>query len=334
MSYLEIKKISKKFGSFTALSDINFELKEGEFLCLLGPSGCGKTTLLRIIAGLEEPDSGSVILNGKDITYLHPSLRNFGIVFQSYALFPNMNVYENISFGLKNKKFAKAYVKNRVEELISLVKLNHVKFKYPFQISGGEQQRVALARALALNPNFLLLDEPLSALDAKVRNKLREEIKETQKKLRITTIMVTHDQEEALTMADRVVVMNKGRIMQIDTPLSVYEMPADPFVADFIGEINFIKENSHIIAIRPENIRFGQEKGLEAELINREFRGAFYRLTFLLKNNNQFIKVDVPSNKKIDFENQLKKFYIELPSEKTISYMQHKKDSLDNSYYS
>ncbi len=334
MSYLEIKKISKKFGSFTALSDINFELKEGEFLCLLGPSGCGKTTLLRIIAGLEEPDSGSVILNGKDITYLHPSLRNFGIVFQSYALFPNMNVYENISFGLKNKKFAKAYVKNRVEELISLVKLNHVKFKYPFQISGGEQQRVALARALALNPNFLLLDEPLSALDAKVRNKLREEIKETQKKLRITTIMVTHDQEEALTMADRVVVMNKGRIMQIDTPLSVYEMPADPFVADFIGEINFIKENSHIIAIRPENIRFGQEKGLEAELINREFRGAFYRLTFLLKNNNQFIKVDVPSNKKIDFENQLKKFYIELPSEKTISYMQHEKDSLDNSYYS
>jgi len=334
MSYLEIKKISKKFGSFTALSDINFELKEGEFLCLLGPSGCGKTTLLRIIAGLEEPDSGSVILNGKDITYLHPSLRNFGIVFQSYALFPNMNVYENISFGLKNKKFAKAYVKNRVEELISLVKLNHVKFKYPFQISGGEQQRVALARALALNPNFLLLDEPLSALDAKVRNKLREEIRETQKKLRITTIMVTHDQEEALTMADRVVVMNKGRIMQIDTPLSVYEMPADPFVADFIGEINFIKENSHIIAIRPENIRFGQEKGLEAELINREFRGAFYRLTFLLKNNNQFIKVDVPSNKKIDFENQLKKFYIELPSEKTISYMQHEKDSLDNSYYS
>ncbi len=320
MSYLQIKNIRKTFGNFVALDNINFELKKGEFLCLLGPSGCGKTTLLRIIAGLEEPDSGSIFLNGKDITNLHPSKRNFGIVFQSYALFPNMTAYENIAFGLKNKKNGKINLKDQINRLLSLVNLNHVKSKYPSQLSGGEQQRVALARALAVNPNFLLLDEPLSALDAKVRNKLRRDIRETQEKLNITTIMVTHDQEEALTMADRIVVMNKGKIMQIDTPQTIYEFPANPFVADFIGDINFILENSTINAIRPENIYINYNNGIEAVLLHKEFRGAFYRLTLSLKDNNQLVKVDVPSNNNMVLPEVKEKVFIKLPNEKLISY--------------
>ncbi len=320
MSYLKMKNITKKVGNFTALSDINFELKEGEFLCLLGPSGCGKTTLLRIIAGLEEPDSGKVFLNGNDITNLHPSSRNFGIVFQSYALFPNMTAYENIAFGLKNKKNGKVDIKARIGSLLSLVNLTHVKSKYPSQLSGGEQQRVALARALALDPGFLLLDEPLSALDAKVRNRLRREIRETQEKLNITTIMVTHDQEEALTMADRIVVMNEGRIMQIDTPQAIYEFPANPFVADFIGDINFIEKDSTINAIRPENINIGKNGGIEAVLRHKEFRGAFYRLTLCLKENNQMVKVDIPSSGRLNLPDNEGKIFLELPTEKLINY--------------
>ncbi len=320
MAYLKIQNITKKFGGFTALNNVSFELEKGEFLCLLGPSGCGKTTLLRIIAGLEEPDSGNIFLNGKDITNLHPSSRNFGIVFQSYALFPNMTAYENLAFALKNKKNSKGDIKKRIENLLNLVNLTPVKHKYPSQLSGGEQQRVALARALALNPDFLLLDEPLSALDAKVRNRLRIEIRETQEKLNITTIMVTHDQEEALTIADRIVVMNEGRIMQIDTPQAVYEFPANPFVADFIGEINFIEKNSIINAIRPENIHIGQNGGIEATLRHKEFRGAFYRLTLSLKENNQLIKVDIPSSRKIILPENGEKLFIEFPIEKLINY--------------
>lgn len=320
MSYLQINRIKKQFGNFTALSDISFEIDRGEFICLLGPSGCGKTTLLRIIAGLEEADEGKVILNGKDITSLHPARRNFGIVFQSYALFPNMTAYENISFGLKNKKLDRNELNNRINNLLILVKLNHVKNKYPSQLSGGEQQRVALARALALDPGFLLLDEPLSALDAKVRNMLRREIRETQKKLNITTIMVTHDQEEALTMADRIVVMNEGKIMQIDTPQKIYELPANPFVADFIGDINFIENNSSINAIRPENIHIDGSCGMEAILHHKEFRGASYRLTLCLKDNHQMVKVDIPSNRKIDLPDTNSTVFIGLPVDKVINY--------------
>ncbi|MCE5330143.1 ATP-binding cassette domain-containing protein [bacterium] len=326
MSHLLINDITKKFGNFFALKNVNFELEDGEFLCLLGPSGCGKTTLLRIIAGLEEPDSGKIFLNGKDITSVHPSKRKFGIVFQSYALFPNMTAYENITFGLKNKKSSKNEMQRKINELFSIVNLDHVKFRYPSQLSGGEQQRVALARALALDPDFLLLDEPLSALDAKVRNKLRKEIRETQEKLKITTIMVTHDQEEALTMADRIVVMDKGKIMQIDIPQRIYELPANPFVADFIGDINFIKDNSAITAIRPENICIDEKRGIEAKVYHREFRGAFYRLTLCLVDKNQMIKVDIPSNKKIGFLENNERVFIELPADKLITFK-------DNEYY-
>ncbi len=207
---------------------------------MLGPSGCGKTTLLRIIAGLEQHTSGRIIQDGKDVSNLPPSQRDFGIVFQSYALFPNLTAFQNIAYGLENAKQSKPQIRARVSELLDLVGLAGLEKKYPAQMSGGQQQRVALARALAQSPGLLLLDEPLSALDAKVRVKLRTEIARLQKQLGITTLMVTHDQEEALVMGDRIVVMDKGYIAQVGTPHAVYQQPNTSFVADFIGVMNFL----------------------------------------------------------------------------------------------
>jgi iron(III) transport system ATP-binding protein len=238
-SYLQIANVIKKFGDFTALDDVSIEINEGEFVCFLGPSGCGKTTLLRAIAGLELQTHGRVEQAGRDISDLPPSERDFGIVFQSYALFPNLTVIRNIAYGLENRKLPKAEIDKRVRELLELVGLTGQDDKYPAQLSGGQQQRVALARALATSPGLLLLDEPLSALDARVRVHLRHEIKELQSRLGVTTIMVTHDQEEALTMADRIVVMNQGVIEQVGTPMEIYRHPATAFVADFIGKMNF-----------------------------------------------------------------------------------------------
>jgi iron(III) transport system ATP-binding protein len=238
-SYLQIANVIKKFGDFTALDDVSIEINEGEFVCFLGPSGCGKTTLLRAIAGLELQTHGRVEQAGRDISDLPPSERDFGIVFQSYALFPNLTVIRNIAYGLENRKLPKAEIDKRVRELLELVGLTGQDDKYPAQLSGGQQQRVALARALATSPGLLLLDEPLSALDARVRVHLRHEIKELQSRLGVTTIMVTHDQEEALTMADRIVVMNEGVIEQVGTPMEIYRHPATAFVADFIGQMNF-----------------------------------------------------------------------------------------------
>jgi iron(III) transport system ATP-binding protein len=238
-SYLQIANVIKKFGDFTALDDVSIEINEGEFVCFLGPSGCGKTTLLRAIAGLELQTHGRVEQAGRDISDLPPSERDFGIVFQSYALFPNLTVIRNIAYGLENRKQPKAEIDKRVRELLELVGLTGQDDKYPAQLSGGQQQRVALARALATSPGLLLLDEPLSALDARVRVHLRHEIKDLQSRLGVTTIMVTHDQEEALTMADRIVVMNQGVIEQVGTPMEIYRHPATAFVADFIGKMNF-----------------------------------------------------------------------------------------------
>ena len=316
---IEIHNITKKYGSFTALNDVSVDIKKGEFLCILGPSGCGKTTLLRIIAGLEKPTGGKIILKGEDATNMHPSKRNFGIVFQSYALFPNMTVKENIAFALKNKKFKKDVIEEKVKESLEKVNLiDHIN-KYPSQLSGGQQQRIALARALVLSPDFLLLDEPLSALDAKVRLKVRKEIKSLQEELGITTIMVTHDQEEALTMADRIIVMNNSCISQAGTPEEIYENPASHFVADFIGEINFfesslakdeilqkhIKGNKfRIKAIRPENIEIakGDEPGITVSVVDKEFHGSSYRLILKIESKDEkvvkgeFISINVPSN--------------------------------------
>ncbi|MCA3218538.1 MAG: putative 2-aminoethylphosphonate ABC transporter ATP-binding protein [Burkholderiales bacterium] len=238
MEALRLESIGKTFGSFTALSNINLTVERGEFVCFLGPSGCGKTTLLRIIAGLEQQSSGTIIQNGRDVSQLPPAARDYGIVFQSYALFPNLTVADNVAYGLVNRRKGKAEIKARVAELLALVGLPDAGPKYPSQCSGGQQQRVALARALATSPSLLLLDEPLSALDAKVRERLRGELRSLQRKVGVTTIMVTHDQEEALSLADRVVVMNQGVIDQVGTPLEVYEQAATPFVADFLGRIN------------------------------------------------------------------------------------------------
>jgi iron(III) transport system ATP-binding protein len=277
-SYLTLTNVKKTFGKFVALEDVNLDVMPGEFICLLGPSGCGKTTLLRIIAGLEEQDTGQVFQGGKDVSRMPASKRDFGIVFQSYALFPNLTVAQNIAYGLQNTKAKKAEIRQKVQLLLEMVGLAGTGRKYPTQMSGGQQQRVALARAIALSPGLLLLDEPLSALDAKVRGHLRLEITQLQKRLGITTVMVTHDQLEALTMADRIVVMNAGRIEQIGTPKEIYQNPVSPFVAHFIGSMNFlpgrIDSEQGLLYLNPEtSIRFDRQKlafsGLMANLAIR-----------------------------------------------------------------
>ena len=239
--FLRIEKMIKRFGHFTALDRISLQIRRGEFVCFLGPSGCGKTTLLRAIAGLDLQDEGRVTMDGRDVSFAPPSARDFGIVFQSYALFPNLTVSANVGYGLVNQRWSKSRIHERVTELLALVGLPDQGDKYPVQLSGGQQQRVALARALATSPELLLLDEPLSALDARVRLRLREQIRDLQRDLGVTTIMVTHDQEEALTMADRIVVMNHGVIEQIGTPAEVYAAPATAFVADFVGTMSFFE---------------------------------------------------------------------------------------------
>jgi iron(III) transport system ATP-binding protein len=233
---------------------VSFDVHAGDFVCLLGPSGCGKTTLLRIIMGLETQTSGRLLRDGRDISGLPPADRDFGIVFQSYALFPNLSVYDNIAYGLHGRKMSRAQIRSRVEEMLALIGLPESGGKYPAQLSGGQQQRVALARALAPSPSLLLLDEPLSALDARLRVRLRHEVRSLQRRLRVTTMLVTHDQEEALTMADRIVVMNKGEIEQIGTPMDVYRAPLTPFVADFVGEMNFLDG----VLVAPGLVRVGE----------------------------------------------------------------------------
>jgi iron(III) transport system ATP-binding protein len=238
--YLSLQHLHKAFGNFVALQDINLDIVPGELVCFLGPSGCGKTTLLRIIAGLEVQTRGVIFQDGKDISNAHPAERDYGIVFQSYALFPNLSIADNVAYGLVNRKVPRQVVQQRVQELLALVGLPDSGIKYPSQLSGGQQQRIALARALATSPGLLLLDEPLSALDALERVRLREEIRSLQQSLGVTTIMVTHDQEEALSMADRIVVMNHGCIEQVGTPTEIYREPASAFVADFVGQVNVL----------------------------------------------------------------------------------------------
>jgi putative spermidine/putrescine transport system ATP-binding protein len=240
MAYLELANINKEFAKAIAVNNFNLSAEQGEFISFLGPSGCGKTTTLRMIAGFELPTSGKIQIDGKDLTFVPPNKRNVGMVFQSYALFPNMTVAGNIAYGLKVAGKPNAEIKQRVEEMLSLIHMDSFSERYPSQISGGQQQRVALARALAIRPRVLLLDEPLSALDAKIRVELRQEIRRIQQQLGITTIYVTHDQEEALSISDRIVVMSEGKIEQIGSSSEIYNFPKTEFVANFVGQLNLL----------------------------------------------------------------------------------------------
>ena len=238
MAFLELTALRRVFGTVVALDGIDLALEQGEFVSLLGPSGCGKTTALRLVAGFDHPTSGTIVVDGTDLTRTPPNRRDIGMVFQSYSLFPNMTARQNVEFGLRVRRQGRSDRGDRVGELLELVGLGHAGGRYPHQLSGGMQQRVALARALAIKPRMLLLDEPLSALDAKVRVQLREEIRRIQLELGITTLYVTHDQEEALSVSDRVAVLSGGRIEQVGTPSEMYTAPATPFVAEFIGTMN------------------------------------------------------------------------------------------------
>lgn len=319
MAYLTLSNISKQFGETYAVRDFNLEVEKGEFVSFLGPSGCGKTTTLRMVAGFETPTNGTIRLDGADITDKSPNQRNMGMIFQSYALFPNMTVAQNIGFGLRVRKLGKAEIEERVKEMVKLVNLEKHVDKYPYQLSGGQQQRVSLARALAIRPNVLLLDEPLSALDAKIRVSLRAQIREIQRRLGITAIFVTHDQEEALSISDRIVVMYDGNVEQVGTPFEIYNFPQTSFVANFVGSLNtamaevldpakgclsvdgvqFLsaakmdglrKGDKVRIAIRPERFSFASEvrkaNVVDCKIENITFLGSVVRVHILIGNSS------------------------------------------------
>jgi putative spermidine/putrescine transport system ATP-binding protein len=311
-AYLELRDLHRAFAGVVALNGIDVSLQEGEFLSLLGPSGCGKTTALRLVAGFDRPDRGAIVVGGKDVTRTPPNRRNMGMVFQAYSLFPNMTASQNVEFGLRIRGRDRVGRRKRVAELLELVGLGHAGGRYPHQLSGGMQQRVALARALAIEPRVLLLDEPLSALDAKVRVQLREEIRRIQLELGITTLYVTHDQEEALSVSDHVAVMYGGRIEQMGTPSEMYGSPATPFVAEFIGTMNRLEATvvdgargevdhkgarltvpaaeglSHgervLVLVRPETLELepvgenGGDGGLVGDVLTHTFLGPVTRL--------------------------------------------------------
>ena len=288
--YLTLRGVSKSFAGVRAVDDVGLDVAKGELICFLGPSGCGKTTLLRIIAGLETPDAADIRLDGRSLTEIPARARNFGIVFQSYSLFPNMSVARNIRYGLECRRWPTERMAERVDAMLALVDLAGHANKYPHQLSGGQQQRVALARALAPEPAMLLLDEPLSALDAKVREELRAQIKALQSRLAITTIMVTHDQCEAMELADRIAVMNGGRIEQIGAPVELYERPVNRFVAEFVGRMNFVRDiDGHDRAgVRPEHIELVDIASSSPE----HRRGRVERSVFLGSTTRITLRVD------------------------------------------
>ena len=287
MSFVSVEQLQKHYGDTPVFSDINFTIARGEFVTLLGPSGCGKSTLLRCIAGLTPVNSGRILLDGHDLVPLSPQKRDIGMVFQSYALFPNMTVQQNVAFGLRMQKVAKDQVTQRVDEALRLVELHDLANRYPHQLSGGQCQRVALARSLVTRPRLLLLDEPLSALDARIRKHLREQIRAIQQELGLTTIFVTHDQEEALTMSDRIFLMNKGLIVQSGDAQSLYTAPTDAFAAGFIGNYNLLDSDQagkllqrpvHTrLAIRPEAISLSLTGELEGEIRSHSLLGNVIR---------------------------------------------------------
>ena len=328
MAFLELTGIQKRFGDVAAVQNFDLAAEAGEFVSFLGPSGCGKTTTLRMIAGFERPTSGKIVVKGVDITNRAPNQRNVGMVFQSYALFPNMTVADNVGFGLKVRRQPKDQIRKRVGELLELIHLPDKAGRYPWQLSGGQQQRVALARALAIEPQVLLLDEPLSALDAKIRVTLRNEIRAIQRQLGITTVYVTHDQEEALSLSDRIVVMSEGRIEQTGTPFEIYNFPSTGFVARFVGTLNVVSAkvldptagtletagqpiraagpisgghsgDSVTVALRPEIISLGAREGmnqLSGVVDDVTFLGSIVRVRIRFTDNSGAISFDTFNN--------------------------------------
>jgi spermidine/putrescine transport system ATP-binding protein len=307
---IELRSLRKQFGSFVAVDDISLNIRAGEFLTLLGPSGCGKTTLLRMISGFESADAGQVFLNGQDVTRLPPYLREVNQVFQSYALFPHLSVRNNIAFGLRMRRMPREAIAKKVTAAIELVSLSGMEDRLPDQLSGGQRQRVALARALVCEPRVLLLDEPLAALDAKLRRSMQLELKRLQARVGITFVFVTHDQEEAITMSDRIAVMNQGRIEQLSSPMEAYHRPVTRFVATFLGQTNLLTARVELpgslrladgtelkcdagtagsevlLSIRPERVGLsstGSENVVEMKLVERIFKGAFEQ--YLLRND-------------------------------------------------
>lgn len=298
---ISVNHVNKQFGNFTALNDINLAIQAGELVALLGPSGCGKTTLLRIIAGLETPDSGSILFNGDDVSRRDVRKRNVGFVFQHYALFRHMSVFDNVAFGLRMKprreRPSEAVIEQKVLQLLKMVQLDWLADRFPEQLSGGQRQRIALARALAVEPQILLLDEPFGALDAKVRKELRRWLAQLHEDINLTSVFVTHDQEEAMEVADRIVVMNKGVIEQIGTPAEVYENPASEFVYHFLGDSNHLKvENGEEIQFRPHEVWLSQSaKSDFKQGIVRDIRplGAITRVTLKVGGENQLVEAEV-----------------------------------------
>ncbi|MCO5159029.1 MAG: ATP-binding cassette domain-containing protein [Aquamicrobium sp.] len=334
---LALTHVTKRFGNTVALDDISLTVERGEFICFLGPSGCGKTTLLRIVAGLELAEEGTVTLDGRDLSETPARNRNFGVVFQSYSLFPNMTAARNVGYGLECRKRPRAEIEARAAEMLRIVALSDHAHKLPSQLSGGQQQRVALARALAPDPDVLLLDEPLSALDAKVRESLRLEIRDLQKRLGITTIMVTHDQEEALTMADRIVVMDTGHIAQVGTARELYDRPASKFVAEFIGRMNVLpldggrfagrpvalpeeRQGVKLIGIRPEDVRLhagaaaAGDGFLPARLRNIIYLGNLAHLVLDVEGADNDIVAEIPGHAFRELANA-PQIAVELPRE-------------------
>lgn len=299
---IDILNINKKFGQFRALNEINLEINSGELVALLGPSGCGKTTLLRIIAGLEKPDSGQIIFHGEDVSAQDVRNRNVGFVFQHYALFRHMTVFDNVAFGLRMKprsiRPSKLEIKQKVNELLNLVQLDWLADRYPEQLSGGQRQRIALARALIVEPRILLLDEPFGALDAKVRKELRRWLSRLHENINLTSVFVTHDQEEAMEVADRIVLMNKGVIEQIGSPSEVYNHPATEFVYHFLGDSNSLKvaHSDKPILFRPHEVALSSQIRKDYQpVIVRDIRplGALTRLSLKVKDEPDLIEVEV-----------------------------------------
>jgi spermidine/putrescine transport system ATP-binding protein len=297
-SMIRLDRLEKRFANHLVVHPLSITIEAGEFLTLLGPSGCGKTTILRMIAGFEEPTGGEIYLDGQRITHLPPYRRNINLVFQHYALFPHMTVEENIRFGLKMNKVPSPEQRSRVDEAVRLTRLTGLTDRYPHQLSGGQQQRVAIARAIVNNPKVLLLDEPLGALDLQLRKSLQTELKQLQRNLGITFIYVTHDQEEAMSLSDRIIVMNEGRVEQVGTPRQIYDRPASLFAATFVGENNLFRHGDRVFAVRPEQIQpvdgfssTAKKKGTIEDIV---YLGSLHKLLVRLEEEGTLVSACLP----------------------------------------